>query len=462
MMYILVIIIVVVLMASIWKKEIPEHNYTAEFGNCVDHLSIWNKGFAIGAKAFTKKLSVTNFFLAGPTGSGKSTVVTIPCAVKLSRGDSSIIFNDVSGELYLRTSQYLADKGYKVLRLDFSDAAHSETFNPLLQCHSISDIQKLCLIIIQNAIGETKGDPFWENSSIGLLSLFARFLVFHQPPELRTLQNLQRLIEKFAIDSESVDTLIVQTKDESLLNAYKGCIVLGDRTLQSIIATARTALHLFNDPEVCKTTATNSIDFALLRKERVAIYVCNPLKDLRYFKPLSALFFQSLFNFVLSRIPGKREKAIFFVLDEFASMKFPDIAVTVSNIRKYNAGMLLCLQDEMSLEAQYGQAQAHQIKTNCGIQCFLKGEPLHTAKELSQIMGKYSYEDEKGTTRSRELMTPDEIRRTDAALILVNNQAPLKYVPTPYYNSIWLWRLSYAKPYVIQPKETQAPPLIQF
>jgi type IV secretion system protein VirD4 len=461
MMYIIAIIILLVLVFAAGEKT-NEHNYTAEFGNCSDHLSYLNKGFAIGAKAFTRELSMTNFFVAGPTGSGKSTVITIPCAAALSRGNSSIIFNDVSGELYARTSAYLAKKGYKILRLDFSDSNNSETFNPLLECKSISDIQKLSLIIIQNAIGESKSDPFWENSSVMLISLFCRYLIFYTEPQYRTLQNLLRLVETFAVESESVDKLFARTKDESLLMAYKSTIIMGDKTLQSVIATTRTALRIFNDIEVCKTTATNSIDFSTLRKERVAIYVCNPLKDLRYFKPLSALFFQSLFNFVLSRIPDKRENTIFFVLDEFASMKFPDMAVTVSNIRKHRAGLLLCVQDEMSLIAQYGQSEAHQLKTNCGIQCYLKGEPLHTAKELSQIMGKYSYEDEKGINRSRELMTPDEVRRADEAIILVNNKAPLKYLPTPYYRNIFLWHLSKAKPYAMEIRTVSKPPLIEF
>ena len=97
-----------------------------------------------------------------------------------------------------RTSSFLARKGYKVLRIDFSNSSYSETFNPLLECKSISDIQKLALIIIQNSIGESKSDPFWENSSVMLLSLFARYLVFiwnHNSGHCKTfsvlLKNLQ-------------------------------------------------------------------------------------------------------------------------------------------------------------------------------------------------------------------------------------------------------------------------------
>lgn len=463
MIYIIIGVVLVLILIMRNTATPASHDYAATFGNLSDHLSRWNKGFAIGPLAFTRLLSCTNFLVAGPTGSGKSTVITIPCAVSLARGKSSIIFNDVSGELWQHTSSFLAGKGYKVLRIDFSNSSYSETFNPLLECKSISDIQKLALIIIQNSIGESKNDPFWENSSVMLLSLFARYLVFYTEPQFRTLQNLQRLIEKFAVDGEAVDKLIVATKDESLLSMYKSTIVMGDRTLQSVIATARTALHLFNDPEVCKATSSNSIDLTILRQEPVAIYVCNPLKDLRYFKPLSALFFQHLFNHTLSRVPGKREREIFFVLDEFASMKFPDIALTISNIRKYKAGLLLCMQDEMSLIARYGQADAHQIKTNCGIHCYLKGEPIHTCKELSQVFGKYSYLDDKGISRTRELMTPDEIRTTDAALILVNNQPPLKLdSPRPYYNILWLRHLANAKPYNLGKKPIPEPPLIQF
>jgi type IV secretory pathway TraG/TraD family ATPase VirD4 len=262
------------------------------------------------------------------------------------------------------------------------------------------------------------------------------------------------------VNGEAIDKIFVRTGDEELLSAYKATVVVGDKTLQSIIVTARTALSLFCDPEVCRTTATNSIDFYLLRKEPVALYVCNPLKDLTYYRPLSALFFQSLFNFVLSRIPDKDERSIFFVMDEAASMRFPDLSTTISNIRKFKAGILLCMQDEMSLISQYGQAEAHQIKTNCGTRVYLKGQPLHTAKELSQILGKHTHTDEKGVQRVRELMTPDEIRMCNDAIILINNKAPLKCHTVPYYQNFRLRHLVTLSPYPLSEKYINDPPLI--
>jgi type IV secretory pathway TraG/TraD family ATPase VirD4 len=460
----LIAISILLILAGLLSKPQGEHTYNAKFGDTFENLSWFNHGFAItGSKALTKKMSYTNVALFGPTGSGKTSTAILGCAFSLCRGKSSVVFNDVSGEIYEKTSTYLARKGYRILHLDFSNASHSESFNPLLECKSISDIQKVALLIVRNAIGESKGDAFWEQSAVILLSVFMRYLVFHTAPQFRTLQNVLRLIEKFAVDGKQVDKLFVRTGDESLLAAYKATLVVGEKTLQSIIATARTALNLFTDTEVCMTTATNSIDFSLLRKEPVALYVCNPLKDLLYFKPLSALFFQSMFNYVLSRIPGKEERSIFFVMDEAATMRFPALSTTISNIRKFNAGILLCMQDEQALIAQYGQAEAHQIKTNCGTQVYLKGQPLHTCTELSRILGRYTIIDENEKERgTRELMTPDEIRMCEDAIVLINNQAPLRCKTVPVYQNIWLGHHTKLPAYQLSARAVKDPPLIQF
>src|SRR5882724_8791026 len=272
MIYIIIGGVIILYLASLTGEK-KGHTYNAKWGQGLDHLSRFNQGFAVtGSKALTKNLSHENCFLCGPTGSGKSNIVIISCAASLAKGKSSIIFNDVSGEVYDRTSSFLAEQGYLLLKLDFSNSLNSETFNPLLECKSISDIQKVATLILRNAIGSTKGDPFWDQSAIMLISLFARYLVFHTEPEFRTLQNVLRLIETFAVKPEAIDQLFARTGDEELLSAYKAMVVIGDKTLQSIIITARTSLSLFCDPEVCRTTATNSIDFNLLRNQPVALY----------------------------------------------------------------------------------------------------------------------------------------------------------------------------------------------
>lgn len=448
-------------------SEEPSHTYNAGFGRERDFVSIYNKGFAItGRRAMTKHLSHSNAAIFGPTGSGKSSTVIIGSIISLSRGKSSMVIHDVSGELWKYCSGFLSRRGYDVLSVNFNNPEESESFNPLLHCRTISDIQKLSLLVIRNSIGQSSNDPFWENSAMMFMSLIIRYLIFHQEPKYRTMQNVLRMVEQFAIDEkeQKADRLFLKTGDEDLIRAYKTTLVIPDKTKQSIIATLRTALSLWLDKSVCQTTATNSIDFEDLRLRPVAIFLNTPITDLDYYKPISALFIQSLFNFVLSKLPeGRKTRSIFFILDEFAIFNFPAINTTISNIRKYDAGMLLCMQDEMALISNYGSAIAHQIKTNCNTKVYLKGQPHDTCKELSQILGKYTYKvKDTGAEKVRELMTPDEIRRSNGAIILIGNEWPLHCRMIAHYESFWMRRLTKRPQLIPDCKAVLDPPKLNF
>jgi len=425
-------------------------------------LSSWNKGFSLtGTQSLTIHDSFSNCSVFGPSGSGKSSVVILPTIFSLAKGGSTICCNDPSGELFEKVSGWLAQLGYIILCIDFSVPDRSESFNPLARCRTISDIQKVVHLIIRNTVGDSKGDPFWDRSASMLITLFARYLVFYADPEHRTMNNVLRLIETFATNPKKIDPLFVATHDEELLNQYKATIVYGDKTLQSIIATARAALNIFSDPTVIQTTSTDTIDFSRFRNEKVALFICNPIKDLHYYKPLSALFFETLFNEIMSRIPKPDERAIFCILEEAATMKFSSLGTVISNIRKYMAGIMLVVQDYQALVALYGPSEAHNIRTNTYAQVYLKGQPNETCKELEAILGRFTYTDEKGTEKVRLLMSADEIRKSEEAIILCGNLSPIKSKMTPYYNRTTLRKRSEIPPYQPPIKSTTfIPPLI--
>ena len=169
----------------------PTHAYSAAFDDEED-ISRWNKGICVnGSKAISIKLSTANQLVLSPTSGGKSSVVIIPSIFTLARGKSSMVINDPSGgELFKKTSGYLRQEGYRVLRIDFSNSAISETYNCLSDCKTFTAIEKLAVILIKNSpLGNSKGDQFWEYASISALGVILRFLVFHAPPEMRTLHN---------------------------------------------------------------------------------------------------------------------------------------------------------------------------------------------------------------------------------------------------------------------------------
>lgn len=436
--------------------------YNAAFGDESKYLSRRGDGWAVTGQLCTdRNLAKENFALFGPTGAGKSSTVIISSCISLARSFSSMVVNDISGEIWDAVSGYLYSIGYELRRVNFADLEHSEKFNPLEYCKTISDIQKTALLIIRNTIGESKSDPFWENSSIILLGILLRYLVFHTELKYRTMQNALLLLEHFAY-SKDVDKLFAATRDADLISSYKATVAMSDKTLQSVVSTLRTALALWIDNTVCAITASNTIDIHNLRAKPTAIFLNTPLNDLAYYRPISALFIQSIFNSVLSRIPKKDERDIFFILDEFSSYVFPNFVNTISNIRKH-AGILICMQDEQALVARYGVAEAHQIKTNCGIQCFLKGQPLETCRHLSVALGKYSFIPEGSTSeKTRELMTPDEIRMSERAIVLINNQPPLHCTMVPHFKNRLIRKYTSMPPYQPLPKEIVEPALIQF
>jgi type IV secretion system protein VirD4 len=449
--------------ASLSSKE-KKTIYDADFLPAGELLSRWNKGFNLtGNRALTKKASFSNCSVFGPSGSGKSSSIIVTSAFSLARGESSICFNDPSGEVYTKVSGYLAKIGYKILRIDFSRPEQSDCFNPLLRSRTISDIKQVSNLIIRNTIGDSKGDPFWDRSSEMLITLMSRYLVFYAKPEYRTMSNVLRLIETFATFPKKLDRLFVATHDEELMNSYRATIVYGDKTLQSIIATARAALNIFSDPMVMRTTSKDTIDFGLLRKEKVALFICNPIQHIHYYKPLAALFFESLFNEIMSRIPKDDEREIYFLLDEAATMRFSALSTTISNIRKYKAGIMLVVQDYQQLVALYGSAEAHNIRTNTFAQVYLKGQPLETCKELETVLGRFSYTDEKsGVEKTRILMTVDEIRKSEEAIILCGNFPPIKAKMKPYYNRFLLRRRASLPAYQPMAAQLTVPPVIPF
>ena len=154
---------------------------------------------------------------------------------------------------------------------------------------------------------------------------------------------------------------------------------------------------------------------------------------MHYYGALSSLFFQQFLNDLLIRIPAKNENNIFFLLDEASSMYLPGLSTTISNIRKYNSGILLIYQDYHQLEHVYGTYEAKNITANCYAKVYLPGQPIETCKMLETTLGKFEYEDENEVRHIRQLMMADEIRMSDRAIVLIGNKPPIHAKLRPYY-----------------------------
>lgn len=181
---------------------------------------------------------------------------------------------------------------------------------------------------------------------------------------------------------------------------------------------------------------------------------------MRYYSLITSIFLEQFFTEIMSRIPGK-ELPIFFLVDEASSLYFGNLNVTVSNIRKHKAGILQIYQSSSQLVDLYGQAISKAVTENSYAKVYMSGQPITVAQELERTLGQFEYRDEKDVRHIRPLMTADEIRLMDEALILCGNKPAIRAKMVPYYEQAKLRKLS-ALP-LVQPANKlpfDVPPLI--
>ena len=367
-------------------------------------------------------------------------------------GGSSLVVHDPSGELYLKSSQYMFNQGYAVKVLNYTQTEISEEYNPLSRITTLSDIKKIAKLLIQTSLGGGGKDPFWNESASNILTLFIRYVIFHTGEKYHTLSYVLSLINDCSGSPKKVDTLIVETKDESLLAEYKSFVGYDSKMLMSIVATTQTALALFADPEIATITKADTINFTDFRKQKTILYINSDINNLKYYSVLSSLFFEQFFASIMKQLPTTNELPIFFLLDESSSLYLNILPIAISNIRKYNAGMLQIYQSQSQLFDLYGMAQGRNILANSYAKCYLPGQPLETARELQSILGSFEYVDENETKRTRPLLTMDEIRILKEAIILLGNHPAIKTKLIPYYEHTQFKHCAHLPPYTIPKK----------
>jgi type IV secretory pathway TraG/TraD family ATPase VirD4 len=435
----------------------------AKFINPNELLSSKNKGFCItGTKSLTVEDSFKNALVIGSTGNYKSSGVLIPSILNM-RGHSSLVITDFSGELLQKTSGALMEDGYEIKTLNYSTPHLSEGYCPMLRIgNSTSDIQKLSKMVVINALGTGSKDPFWNMSAESLISLMAKVVISHTPKEYHSLYTVYHLISTLGFAPEKIDKLMVKA-DPLLLSEYKSFLSYGDKVLSSVIATCRAALSIFGtDPNVAMTTCHDTIDFSEFRHKKVALFINTGTKDMRYYSLVTSLFLEQFFGEVMSRLPMKNDLPVFFLIDEASSLYFNSLQITISNIRKYNAGILQIYQSAAQIVDLYGQSIAKAITENSYARVYMSGQPISVAQELEATLGKFEYLDEKEVRHTRSLMYASEIRETNDSLILCGNSPAIKTKIVPYFTQPKLLKLTNLPPYEpVNKLPFDVPPFLQ-
>nr|MCR5099306.1 type IV secretory system conjugative DNA transfer family protein [Lachnospiraceae bacterium] len=159
---------------------------------------ILGKGIEYSLDCYETKLN-NNIIVTGTSGAGKTRGIVEP-AILAATG--SYVISDPKGNLYHKYRSFLELKGYRVMRLDFTDPNKSANYNFFNYIHNTQDILKIAHMLIYQRKDARSKDPFWDESNQLLLQSLIAYLWEIARPNERTFGYIMDMLEMCQIDED--------------------------------------------------------------------------------------------------------------------------------------------------------------------------------------------------------------------------------------------------------------------
>ena len=291
----------------------------------------------------------------------------------------------------------MAQKGFRIWEIDFTDLAHSPYgYNPLRFIRYHPDTERYCtqdIITVAAALVPVKDlrDSFWELAARNLLETLIGYTLECLPPSEHNLTSVIKLFSE--LETGILDQLMEElctadptsftaTRWKNLQNGRKA-----ERTYSSIAGILNQKLSNYNfDGAQALFTNPNQIDFAAISHELTAVFLKVSDNDSSLVDLTSLFYTQALQNLLLeadSRPDNRLQIPVRLYLDDFANLMVPDMDKTISIIRSREISVSLVLQSISQLTGLYGHAKAMTIIDNCDHLLYLGGQSLETAQFIA-------------------------------------------------------------------------------
>ncbi|MEG2932900.1 MAG: type IV secretory system conjugative DNA transfer family protein [Gordonibacter sp.] len=379
-----------------------------------------------------------NVMVIGGTGSGKSFRYVIPNILQMN---ADFVALDPKGTLMPKVAPALIENDYDIACLNLVDMTASDDFNPVINLRNEVDILEFVECYIANTTGDKAhaGDPFWEKAERLLFVALLGYLVYHCPPEDRTLSGVvsllalaeakendpsylspldmlfreietgMRLVENDEFEGRTglrgfgadgggrykwvrVHDPVDLDSDFTLMH-YKMFKDAADKTLKSILISCNTRMEPVVIPQVRKLLSRDDMHIDKLGDASCKRAIFVVMSDTSStFSFLTALFMWQTVHMLCRKADvdckGELKRPVHLILDEFANAgKLPDIEHAITTIRSRNIFMTIILQSFAQLESRY-EKDAQTIVDNCDTLLFLGGKSNDTNEMISKMIGK--------------------------------------------------------------------------
>lgn len=394
-----------------------------------------------------------NVMVIGGSGAGKTRFYVKP---NLMQSICSYIVLDPKGEILRDLGGMFEAQGVAVTVIDL--VHFKGHYNPLVYLETDEDAMKLAHAIVHNtkpkdAVGSA--DQFWDNSSIMLISAIILYLLYEAPAEEQNLSTVMYMILNGQVSEDEsypaplamlFNDLEDREPDHPAVLQYKSFLLGSTKTLQSVLVTAASNLHMFNSEQFAYMTGRDETFLPELGLQKRVIFCVIPDNDETYNFLITMLYtqiFDQLFRLADSNpeYKGALPVHVRLMMDEFANVALPkDFKKILSVCRSRNISCDIILQSIAQLKSLF-KDDWEGIVGNCDSLLYLGGNEYGTFEYLSKILGKetertvshsigrgnHGSSSESQQKAARDLATPDEIRRmsNDDALLLLRSEDPV-------------------------------------
>ncbi|WP_064580268.1 type IV secretory system conjugative DNA transfer family protein [Streptobacillus moniliformis] len=423
----------------------------------------------------------THILLSAPTRTGKGVSVIIPTLVDSWK--DSVFVLDIKGENYQMTAGW-RQKEFNNTIFKFSPLSiDSCSFNPMKEVRyltpdEIDDAKTIAQIIV---IDEGSSDPFWGLAGSDLATTLILYELYKGKGEANLsnvvkfitdpsgpLENrLKKIINKPIFDPDRDEEILeklleIYTAQDDQEQIKRGihpfidrgiadALGKGEKTLQSIVATAKSKLSIFESPNVEKNTSIS--DFRILdlmaADKPISLYIVVPPGQIQPLAPLLRILIIQCVQLLTPEMDysGNSNKIKFkhrllMLLDEFPAIgKMEILEKAIGFVAGYGMKMMLVVQSLDQLNKIY--SENNMFMGNCQTQVFYTANDNKTAEYISKTIGQetvisksvssdgggfFSKKNVSVSKSGRDLIRPDEMRRfpLDKILLLVGGKPPIK------------------------------------
>ncbi len=392
----------------------------------------------------------------GSTGSGKSQTIVNPMVNLLAKKGESMIITDPKGELYKYSAEYLKQRGYKIIILNFREPQNGNAWNPLTlpyQYYKAGNVDKatellddVALNILYDPSNKNESD-FWEKSAADYFSGLALGLFMDAKEKEVNLNSINIMStvgeERYATSNYIKEYFNLKGANSSPYIFASNTINAPNETKGGILSTFRQKIRKFSTQEnLSEMLSYSDFDMRDIGNGKTAVFMIIH-DEKKTYHSLMTIFIKQCYETLIDvaqQRGGKLPYRTNFILDEFANMPpLKDVDSMVSAARSRDIRFTFIIQDFAQLNNVYGAEVAEVIRGNCGNLVYLISTELKALEEISKMCGEVKVTDEKDKNATRPLITITDLQKMKLfeAIIIRLRTNPFKTKLEPDFKMNW-------------------------